>query len=172
MTCKRPEQCIDSLAFAVSSGIDSAKLLLVGDGVRRSATEQRARDLGVYRRCVFTGWIDPIPAYHAADFLLLPSEVEGFALVAVEAMLSGLPVIRTRCGGCEEQIVEGETGWSCEVGDDRAFCDLVATAMVDPRALGRMGELARRRALERFTEQRFVEAMFALYQRTNCLRSK
>ena len=65
-------------------------------------------DRGIFR---FLGYIDRAQhAMWAADVFVLPSRVEGFALVIAEAMATGLVPIRTPSGGALDQIVEGETG--------------------------------------------------------------
>lgn len=67
------------------------------------------------------------------DVLLLTSHQEGLCIAALEAMSSGCPVVSTRCGGPEEYVIDGETGY---LGASR------------PEALGvRVLEIVRDRAL-------------------------
>ena len=51
-----------------------------------------------------------------ANAFILPSYVETFGVVVIEAMSTGLPVIATRSGGPEE-IVTNEVGWLTEPGE-------------------------------------------------------
>ena len=45
------------------------------------------------------------------DLLVIPSRLEGHAIVGIEAMASGVPVISTRCGGPEDYVVDGVNGY-------------------------------------------------------------
>jgi D-inositol-3-phosphate glycosyltransferase len=162
---KRPALALRALRAAIDAGVPDAWLVLVGGGPLFEPARALAAELGVGDRCVFLGWVDPLEAYHAADLLVLPSRTEGFGLVCVEAMLCGVPVVRTRRGGCDQQIVEGVTGWSAEAEDEEGLCAAFARALGDPEALRRCGVAARRRALERFTLEAFLDRTIDLYRR-------
>jgi glycosyltransferase involved in cell wall biosynthesis len=86
-------------AFALLHG--DAHLLLVGDGDRRTAHEERARALGVASRTHFLGRVDRETlrdAYRTADLFAFPSTsgAEAFGLVALEAQACGVPGSRSR----------------------------------------------------------------------------
>lgn len=162
---KNPQLAVRALRAAVDAVRARPRMILVGGGDQLEPTKAEAERLGVADRCVFPGWVDPTDAYHAGDMLLLPSRFEGFGLVCVEAMLCGMPVVRTRRGGCDLQIVEGVTGWSAEVEDEAGLCNLVARALADPAQLASMGERARLHALDRFTQDMFLDRTIELYER-------
>lgn len=48
---------------------------------------------------------------NALDVFVVPSHQEGLCLAALEAMACGVPIVSTRCGGPEEFVVDGETGY-------------------------------------------------------------
>lgn len=157
---KRPLLAIRALVGLPTT----VKLLLVGDGPQRSECEQMAEQLHVSHRCRFAGWEeDPRPYYASCDLLVLPSRSEGFGLVCVEAMLCGVPVLRTRTGGWREQIIEGETGWAVPVEDEDGFCRAAAHAVqCDLRT---MGQRAMEHARREFTEEVFLQRMCDVYKR-------
>ena len=107
---------------------------------------------------------DPTPTYAACDALLLPSGREGFPLVCVEAMSVGRPVLRTRRGGWQEQIVEGETGRSATI-ERAAFVEMALDALADRAALRRMGEAAAKHVRKHFTFAHQLDQTLALYRR-------
>ena len=160
---KRPWWCVEALAAARARGIP-ARMLIVGEGQKRRDCEQMAGERGILEHCVFAGWReDTLPAYHSADLLMLPSEEEGFALVCVEAMLCGVPVLRTRTGGAEQQVVEAVTGWSTQPEDKEAFLAAAISAMSDRAKLRLCGLAAREHALARFTRARTLGQIERLY---------
>jgi glycosyltransferase involved in cell wall biosynthesis len=160
---KQPDAAVRALAHARNCGATGAKLILCGEGPFLGEVRSLAASLGVEGDCRFLGWTDPREAYQASDFLVLPSRSEGFALVCVEGMLSGLPVLRTRCGGCDLQIIEDETGWAVDVGDEAALFEKFLGAVRDPERTRRCGAAARAHAMTNFTEDKFLEAMTRVY---------
>lgn len=72
----------------------SARLLLAGDGAQRQALRQQAEALGIPQAVQFLGEVRNLNAwYSAADVFAFPSKHEGLGMVAMEAQISGLPVI-------------------------------------------------------------------------------
>jgi trehalose synthase len=86
-----------------------------------------------------------------AEIVVQKSLAEGFGLTVAEAMWKSRPVVGTRVGGIQDQIVDGESGLL--IDDPR---DLEATASAirfladDPERAGEIGERARQRVRERY----------------------
>lgn len=88
-----------------------AILLVVGDDLNVSY-KQLAAELGVGDRVIFAGGRSDLPAiYPAADAFVLPTLYETFALVCLEAMASGVPVLAAPVGGIEDYLRNGENGF-------------------------------------------------------------
>lgn len=67
-----------------------ARLLLIGDGALRLSLEEQARTLRISDVCLFYGFTEDVaPLYSAMDVFCLPSVVEGFGIVALEAQAAG-----------------------------------------------------------------------------------
>jgi UDP-glucose:(heptosyl)LPS alpha-1,3-glucosyltransferase len=96
---------------ALASMKTSAFLLVVGDD-NAAPFRRLAQQLGVADRVVFAGARSDLPAiYPAADAFVLPTLYETFALVCLEAMASGVPVLATPVGGIEDYLRDGENGF-------------------------------------------------------------
>ncbi|MSO62567.1 MAG: glycosyltransferase family 4 protein [Acidobacteria bacterium] len=130
----------------IVSRFPDAKLWLIGEGERRSALEGRARALGVASRVGFLGRIDQESLWRycaAADLFVLPSYLESWGTVMLEALACGTPVVAT------------DTAGGVEV-HDRFPDDVTLVEMRNPEALAAAisGALAARRRATQTTEQR------------------
>ena len=111
----RPEKRIDlvleSFNNLVHSGI-KAKLKLIGDGPLKHEIEKKIQKLGISDLVELPGYLPQkriIDELHNSHFLVLPSDIETFGMVLVEAQVCGLPVVATDCGGPKD-IVTAESG--------------------------------------------------------------
>lgn len=103
------------LSFAIEGlrEAPSVLLLIVGGSaeiIQSARTD--AQDHGVGERVMFTGPRHDLPTFLAAsDMFVLPSAYEANALVILEALASGLPVICTPVGFAPEIVVDGRNGY-------------------------------------------------------------
>jgi UDP-glucose:(heptosyl)LPS alpha-1,3-glucosyltransferase len=137
--------------------------LAVAGGKHLRRYRAMARRLGVAPRVTFVGPVaDTVPWYAAADLYVHPSLYDACSLVVLEALASGLPVITSRQNGASELLTEGQEGHvMAEPWDDAALARLVERVL-DPWARQRMGQAARRLALEH-TLERNCEQIEAVY---------
>jgi glycosyltransferase involved in cell wall biosynthesis len=82
----------------------------------------------------------------SCDVLVLPSIVEGRALVQQEAMACGLPLIVTRNAGGEDLVIEGETGFVVPAGAPEAIAQRIEWFLQNRDKLPGMREAARLKA--------------------------
>ncbi|MCR4281168.1 MAG: glycosyltransferase [Candidatus Kaiserbacteria bacterium] len=88
-------------AFAKSAPKDSC-LIIVGEGRERARLVRLAQERGVSNRVFFEGAQAPIKYYKLANLVLAPSLYEGYGMVIVEALASGIPVLSTDVGIARE----------------------------------------------------------------------
>jgi len=120
-----------------------AKLLMVGDGPERPATEELARALGVIDDIRFVGRQEQMEEILAvSDLFLLPSEYESFGLAALEAMAASVVVISSNAGGLPEIIIQGENGFTANVGDVLAMSNFAIDVLKDSVRLQTMKQNA------------------------------
>ncbi|GIX30315.1 MAG: hypothetical protein KatS3mg124_0787 [Porticoccaceae bacterium] len=129
----------------------------------RAALERRARELGLGDAVRFHGFApDPRRALAGSSGALVLSRSESFSRTALEAQALGLPVIATRCGGPEEILVDGETGFLVPVGDAAAVARAMVALCRDPARAERLGRAARERVRAHFAPERFARELAAL----------
>ena len=95
-----------------------AKLVIVGDGPEKESLENLCKKKGIDEKVLFVGnshEVDKILCF--SDLFILPSEHESFGLVALEAMVCGVPVISSNAGGLPEVNIHGESGYLSDVGN-------------------------------------------------------
>ena len=120
-----------------------AKLLMVGDGPERPATEELVRELGIDEDVRFLGKQEQMEDILAvSDVFLLPSEYESFGLAALEAMAARAVVISSNAGGLTEINVQGVTGFMANVGDIESMSDFTINLLKDEDKLAKMKEAA------------------------------
>lgn len=133
-----------------------ARLLLVGDGPDRVRVQELATTLGVADRVLFLGKQTSVAELLAcSDLFLLPSEMEAFGLVALEAMACGVPVIATNTGGLPEVVDDGASGYLAPVGDVDTMAS-AALRLLEDQDAWRAFSAAARTGAERFGADRVV----------------
>ena len=85
-----------------------------------------------------------------ATVVLQKSRGEGFGMTVLEAMWKGVPVVCTRVGGLQEQVVDGVTGFLVEPGDFAAGGAAILRLLSDLELHQRMGAAAHERVREHF----------------------
>lgn len=136
----------------------NARVLFVGDGDDRAALEATVRERGLHASIIFTGFRADVPEIlMGSDALLLPSRVEGFGYVLVEAMAAGIPCIASNVSSIPEIVEDGVTGILHAVGDSGAIADAITTILSDRVRARAMGEAGARIAREKFTFTRMLD---------------
>ena len=154
-------------ARLVLSRNPNVQFVIVGDGAFREHYGRLAVELGISQHVTWTGLMqDPLSegVYAAADMVCLMSRWEElFGLVIAEAMASGKPVIGTRVGGIPESIIDGETGFLVERGDQVAMAEKILCLLDNPTLRANMGRKARQVAEAKFDHRKSVTKLIELY---------
>lgn len=103
-------------------------------------------------------------AYASSDALLLPSRLEGFGQVAMEAMASGLPVVATDGSALPEVVEHGVTGLLCPQDDVLAFAGALRELASDHGLWVGMSAAAIARATREFDISLMLDRYIELYR--------
>ena len=130
----------------------------------RAALEQAAAVSRAPRRIEFRGHSDDLTADYAEAFAALNvSASESFSNTCLDASAAGLAVVATRCGGPEEIIDDGVTGFLVPVGDVAAMAERLVWLLDHPDETRAMGEAGRRLVDERFSPERSATIFKVLF---------
>jgi len=139
---QRVELAIETAAVLASCGHDFP-LTIVGDGPERPALEQQAGRLGVSAQVRFVGAMSSSEArvyLERADVMLFTARGDGTALSAIEALVSGVPVVACWDSGAAVDIIPESGAGRLTLPSAEAIADCVLELQGDPDRLA-MGRL-------------------------------
>lgn len=147
-----PEKGVD-LVLDAAAALDDARVTVIvaGDGPERTRLDALADErLGVRAR-LLGPLADPVPAYAAADLVVLASRGgDSMPAALIEAALCGLPAVVTPIGAIAEVVEDGITGLVVPVDDPGALRAALADLVAHPARRQALGHAARQRALARY----------------------
>jgi phosphatidylinositol alpha-1,6-mannosyltransferase len=106
--------------------------IVVGDGDDRPRLEKLAAEIGVAEKIRFAGAVAPeeLPDYfRLADVFVMPSTGEGFGIVFLEALASGIHVIGGNKDGSLDPLGDGMLGKAVDPEDDDELTSAICTAL-------------------------------------------
>lgn len=144
-------------------------ILLIGGKVRYAEAGRKISDYGLSNKVRLLGYIpdhELASYYQAADMFVVPSQaLEGFGLITVEALASGLPVMATPVGGNKE-ILQGfrpELLFKGSTSDDMAEGMI---HMLSNRKLLPGRDECRNHVLEKYTWQHVGDQVESVFLQT------
>ncbi|MCJ7678583.1 MAG: glycosyltransferase family 4 protein [Anaerolineales bacterium] len=158
---------LEALSLVVRS-VPDVTLVVVGDGQERAHLEERARGLGLDGHIVWLGARRPeeLPGlYGVMDVVAIPSQFEGFGLVAVEAMAAARPVVAFATGGLTEIVADGISGKLVPPGDRIAFAGALVGLITDRKGAVEKGKAGRRIVQSGFSQETFSSLILSAYRR-------
>jgi glycosyltransferase involved in cell wall biosynthesis len=127
----------------VRRSVPQARALVVGDGPEHANLRRLWGELSLGESVRLLGEIpddgEVARLYRGAEVFCLPSVQEGFGIVFLEAMASGLPVVATTAAAIPEVVPQGKAGLLVPPGDVEALAAALVDLLRDP---GRRAECA------------------------------
>lgn len=157
------------LIEAFSKMNSNSELNIVGSGDLEIDLKDQCRKLNIENRVHFIGNASEEKLrlhLECADVFVLPSieRSEAFALVQLEAMAYGIPVINTNLpSGVPEVSIHNETGLTVEPNNSVQLREAMEWMERNPRERIEMGKAARYRVAENYTQKRMLNNLQEVY---------
>jgi glycosyltransferase involved in cell wall biosynthesis len=123
-----------------------------------------SEELRVRDNLIFTGFRSDIKEILSAiDILVIPSLLEGFPMVTLEAMAMAKPIVATNIDGITEQITDGVNGILVSPKDPSALAKAVIQVLSDKELARNMGLSAREKVEQEFSVEKMVAETEKVY---------
>jgi glycosyltransferase involved in cell wall biosynthesis len=100
-----------------------------------------------------------------ASVCVMPSHSEAMGMARLEALSTGRPLVVGRTGAGPEVVEDGVSGLLCDPHDPQSIASCVSTLLAAPALRERLGQGARRRAVERFSAEAVAVQNEKFYRR-------
>lgn len=125
--------------------------------------KQEAADGPAPEHIEFVGATNDVAPHYAHAYAAINcSESESFSITCLDGSAAGLPVVATRCGGPEEIVEDGKTGFLVSVGDGKAVAEKLAWLLDRPDEAAAMGAAGRALVATRFSPEKAKTAFTEL----------
>jgi len=135
-----------------------------GDGSYARRLREMAANLGLEGKVKFPGHSAAVQDdLRRSSLLVIPSRVEAFGMVAIEAMQAGKPVVACRTGGLSDIVVHGKTGLLVEMDDHLGMAAAIVNLLKNQCLSRSMGTAGRLRVQEHFTVRKMTASFADFY---------
>ncbi len=158
----------------LSNTSKKVKAFIIGDGETRNDLENVANEVSISfttekdkehpHPLVFTSWRSDVDVINAGlDIITLTSVNEGTPVSLIEAQAANKPIVSTRVGGISDIVIEDETALLADVLDSETYCNHLLSVVENNELRKRLGINSSQHVADKFSYQRLVRDMSALY---------
>ncbi len=151
---------------------DSYQIVIGGKGPLKEDLEALIVENGLESKVKLLGFmtdVEVVGYYQACDLFCLSSilKTEAFAIVQIEAMGYGKPIVSTRIpeSGVSWVNQNGVSGLTVEIEDERSLADSFLTILTNEDVYKNLSEGAKKRYFEHFTRQKMVDKCLQIYNK-------
>ena len=148
-----------------------AKLVICGKGGMIDELRQETKNLGIENKVYFAGYCDSKTVqkmYKCADIAVFPSTYEPFGIVALEAMLAGIPIVVSDVGGLNEIVEHGVTGMKSYAGNSNSISDSVLSLLFDAKLCDNVSKNAVKKVKELYNWNKIAQDTHYVYEQAIC----
>ena len=155
----------------ILSNYNDAKLIIAGRGGMMDELRAEASNLGLNDKIYFTGYLNSKQAqkmYKCADVAVFPSTYEPFGIVALEAMLAGVPTVVSDVGGLDEIVTHGVDGMKSYAGNANSIADSVTALLYDHQLATNVSKKAKQKVKDQFNWEKIAQDTHFTYEKAIC----
>ena len=155
----------------ILNGYNDSKLVIVGRGGMYDELKNQAKAMGIENKVYFTGYLNSKQVqkmYKCADVAVFPSTYEPFGIVALEAMLAGVPAVVSDIGGLDEIINHKIDGMKSYAGNPNSIADSVLTLLYDHKLCANISKNAKAKIKEQFNWNKIAQDTHFIYEKAIC----
>lgn len=155
----------------ILAGYHDAKLVIAGKGGMIDELKAQVNSMGISNKVYFTGYMDSkqvCKMYKCADVSVFPSTYEPFGIVALEAMLSGTPVVVSDIGGLNEIVTHGENGMKSYAGNPNSIADSILALLYNPQLAQEVVKKAKNMVKNEYNWAKIAQDTHFTYQKAIC----
>ena len=155
----------------ILSNYNDAKLIIAGRGGMMDELRAEASNLGLKDKIYFTGYLNSKQVqkmYKCADVAVFPSTYEPFGIVALEAMLAGVPTVVSDVGGLDEIVTHGVDGMKSYAGNANSIADSVTALLYDHQLATNVSKKAKQKVKDQFNWEKIAQDTHFTYEKAIC----
>lgn len=159
---KDPMMLLNAIRKMNEAGIGPLRVAMIGFGKMEDACKAFCQGNGIGEIVKFLGPVSGSYWMPAFDALAMPSASESWPLVMLEAAQAGVPIVATKVGSVPQFVINGENGFTVEVGDADAMANCLTTLQKSTDLRHKMSNAIKRTA-EHHSIDRMVSATLDVY---------
>lgn len=155
----------------IINGYNDTKLIIGGKGGMYDELREQAKNLGIENKVYFTGYLSSKEVqkmYKCADIAVFPSTYEPFGIVALEAMLAGVPTVVSDIGGLNEIVDHGINGMKSYAGNSNSIADSVLALLYNHQLCNNIVKNAKTKVKQEFNWNKIAQDTFFTYEKAIC----
>jgi len=155
----------------ILSGYKDSKLIIAGKGGMIDELKAQVNSMGLHDKVYFTGYMNAKQVskmYRCADVSVFPSTYEPFGIVALEAMLAGVPVVVSDVGGLNEIVEHGVDGMKSYAGNPNSLADSILALLLNPELSDNVVKKAKLKVKNEYNWAKIAQDTYFTYEKAIC----
>ena len=148
-----------------------AKLVIAGKGGMMDELKAQVNAMGLGEKVYFTGYLNAKQVskmYKCADVSVFPSTYEPFGIVALEAMLAGVPTVVSDVGGLNEIVEHRVDGMKSYAGNANSLADSILELLLNPELCDKVTKKAKQKVKNEYNWAKIAQDTYFTYEKAIC----